>query len=970
MNEAVEKKAVPAVFDRAGLPDVLGERVRQYWRRWLEQQGGVYDAEALVLPEVLPQVWAFSDLIALYCTRSPGALGGLLDSGDLERAYATGEMLTRVQQAVATVDSELALGQALRRLRLREMVRIAWRDLSAQASLDETLRELSALADACVDGALSWLYAQACARDGVPRDVNGVAQSLVVLGMGKLGGGELNFSSDIDLIFAFEENGKTDGPRGLENQPFFVRLGQHLIKALDALTEEGFVFRVDMRLRPFGEAGPIASSFAAMEDYYQRHGRDWERYALIKARVIGGDQDAGARLLDSLRPFIYRRYLDYGAFAALREMKALINSETARKGLVHNIKLGSGGIREIEFIGQAFQLIRGGRDPQLQCRGIRQVIPRLVERNLLPDYVAEQLLAAYAFLRRAENHLQMWQDRQTHQLPSDEQGQLRLALSMGFDGWPAFELVLSGHMRHVREHFSQVFAAPQTEAVADSLEAALALLWAGKLEESAALATLTTAGYEAPQEAFKALELFRQSRLLHALGRTGRARLDQLMPLLIAAVGGHAPALETLKRVLALVVAVARRSVYLSLLVEYPLALSQVVRLCAASPWVAAQLARHPLLLDELLDPRSLYAPPDKPALAAALSRELERVDADDLEQIMDRLRVFKQAQVLRVAAADLMGAMPLMQVSDQLSWIAEAELQATTQVAWHDLCARYGRPQCLIDGQLFHPGFAIIGYGKLGGYELGYGSDLDLVFLHDSAGEAQHTDGPKALDNATFFARLGQRIVHMLTALTPAGLLYEVDTRLRPSGAAGMLVSSLKAFAHYQENDAWTWEHQALVRARAVAGSSQIAAAFTDIRAGVLERARDPQQVRDEVREMREKMWRELSSGTAERFDLKKDPGGIADIEFMVQYMVLAHAHAYPALGVYTDNIRILKALADSRLLSAADARLLSEAFRVFRDAVHALTLQALPGSVQSERFAEQRAQVRQLWQQLMQAP
>ncbi len=961
-----EKFDLQRWLEQSELPAVFWEEVRRYCSDLAANAGDLAVLGERGLPG-LPRVWAYSAFVARACVRTPALLQDLLSSGDLERPYGEGEMAVRVHDACRDSADQAALDSSLRRLRRREMVRIAWRDLDGRASLDETLAELSDLADACVDAALDWHYAQICARHGQPRSSRGEVQRLVVLGMGKLGGRELNFSSDIDLIFAFPEQGMSDGTKPLENQEFFVRLGQRLIQSLSGITAEGFVFRVDMRLRPFGDAGPLVMGFEAMEDYYLVHGRDWERYAMIKARVIAGDREAGATLLKDLRPFVYRRYLDYGAFAALREMKALINRETARRGRVGDIKLGAGGIREIEFIGQAFQLIRGGRDPQLQRRGIRRVIALLVERALLPAFAGEQLLAAYDFLRRTENRLQMWQDQQTHNLPTEASGRLRLAVSMGFEDWAGFEKVLSDHMRRVHEHFDRVFEAPQTGTQGARGQTDLAALWAGEVEAPHAEQILAGQGYEDAERALLELKTLHEGRVARSLGKAGRARLDQLMPLLIAAAGGSEHPTETLTRLLRLIEAIARRSVYLALLVEHPLALSQLINLCAASPWVASHLAHHPVVLDELLDPRNLYAPPDRQGLGEALARELERVDPDDLEQLMERLRMFKQAQVLRVAAADLMHVLPLMRVSDQLTWIAEAELQAIVEIAWRDMTRRYGRPQCRIDGEPYHPGFAIIGYGKLGGIELGYGSDLDIVFVHDSAGEAQYTEGEKSLDNATFFARLGQRIIHILGTFTPAGILYDVDTRLRPSGASGMLVSSLVAFERYQHEDAWTWEHQALVRARAVAGERRLGEAFAAIREHVLRERRDPVALRREVREMREKMWQELGNKEPGRFDLKKDPGGIADIEFMVQYKVLAHACDYPVLTAYTDNIRILESLAESRLLPSADVHVLQEAYRVYRDMIHALTLQERPNVVEEGEYAGYREEVRRLWRELM---
>lgn len=936
---------------------------RDFERRWgafaetLAERGETPPPE---LPDVLPDVWAVSEFVFETCRRDPQGLDTLLRSGRLARPATREELDAGVGAALAACADETSFMQTLRRVRRWELSRIAWRDLAGDAGVDEVLTELSWLAEVCVEQALRFAETQLEERHGTPRTADGRRMRLCVLGLGKLGGGELNFSSDVDLIFVYAAGGETDGPRPLDHQQYFIRLGQRLIKLLAELTSDGFVYRVDMRLRPFGDAGPLAMSFTAAEDYYQTHGREWERYALIKARAVAGDLEGGGQLIRALQPFVYRRYLDYGVFQALREMKELINQEAERKGRVNNVKLSPGGIREVEFIGQAFQLIRGGRDAGLRLRGIREVLCRLVERGLLPSWAEAQLQEAYAFLRRVENRLQMAADQQTHALPAEESGRLRLAWSMGYGDWESFRAALAGQMRRVHEHFEQIFAAPQAdEDERDGGERRFARLWArGTAEELAAM--LNELGYTQAEAAARQLIDLRDSAACRSLTETGRERLDRLMPLLVQAAAGQDRPDVVLERVLGVIQAIARRSVYLALLVESPMALSQLVKLCAASPWITRQLARLPLLLDELLDPRSLYTPPDRAGLSRELELALRDTAVDDLETLMDRLRHFKEAQVLKVAAADVMGALPLMRVSDQLTWIAEAILDRVLATARAQLVERHGEPR-LHDGRA--AGFGIVGYGKLGGIELGYGSDLDVVFLYESEQGAISTDGERPLDGAVFFARLAQRIVHMLTAYTAAGTLYEVDMRLRPSGASGLLVSSLRAFSAYQLEQAWTWEHQALVRARFIAGTREVAEAFESVRSQTLARIREPNELRREVREMRERMWRELGNAASQRFDLKKDPGGIADIEFLVQYYVLAHAHEHPELLRYTDNIRILEGLSAAGLIDAADADFLTDAFRTLRDRIHASTLQAEPALVDAGEYAALRAEVGRIW-------
>lgn len=952
----------------AALPESLQGELEQAWSEFLNHPESSDLGQRV---REATRVWAASPYVATTCRRAPGLLTGLLEAGDLDRSFADGEQYERLGRMLPDQVSESEIMSLLRQSRRKEMVRIAWRDLTGVADLQETLMDLTMLAQACVDHALHWCYRELCRRHGEPRDAQGNAQHMVVLGMGKLGGFELNYSSDIDLIFSFPGDGQTQGRRQLPNSQFFIRLGQRLIKVLNDITADGFVFRVDMRLRPFGDSGSLVSSFSALEDYYQTHGRDWERYAMIKARVVAGDFESGKSLLAILRPFVYRRYLDYGAFEALRHMKGLIDAETKRRNLENNVKLGAGGIREIEFIGQAFQLIRGGRDIELQERRIQVVLRLLGEKGLLPDYAVDKLLAAYEFLRRTENRLQMIDDQQTHNLPEKAVHRDRLAFAMGYPDWSSYKADLDAHRQRVHDLFHGISATPQFDGLMPAEEKAqgssLLKLWHGLLDEDRAIELLSQGGYRQPAKAYAAILTHHKGRMYHLKNAIGRERLDKLMPLLIAAVGQSQDPDNVLPRLLSLIEAIVQRSVYVALLAEHPMALSQLVKLSAASPWISDYLRRHPILLDELLDPRTLYAPADRDGLTRELQSELQYVEEDDLESLMDRLRHFKQAHVLRVAAVDVMDVLPLMHVSDQLTWIAEVILKAVVKVCWRIMITKYGRPCCVRDGEVAYPGFAVAAYGKLGGIELGYGSDLDLVFLHDSEGLKQITDGRKSIANSVFYARLGQRIIQFLTALTPAGELYEVDSRLRPSGASGFLVSSLQAFRDYQLNEAWTWEHQALVRARVVAGNEGFERRFAAIRKEVLCAPRDVDTLRREVREMRKRMWEALGSGSDTLFDLKKDPGGIADIEFMVQYGILAHAHDYPALVEYTDNIRLLEGLEQNGLMSVEDARSMRDIYRSFRDKVHALSLQGEPAVVSAATLVAERGRIKALWNDIM---
>ena len=929
----------------------------------------------------LARVTAASEFVIEQSIRDPLMLLSLVASGELDRAFAPGELCAQIAAAVSTAQSEDELGRALRRQRARHQVRIIWRDLTRQADLVQTCRDLSDMADATIDQAYQWLYSRHCEQFGTPTGRrSGEPQQMVILGMGKLGAVELNLSSDIDLIFAYPEGGETVGvKRSLDNQEFFIRLGQRLIKALDPMTVDGFVFRVDMRLRPYGSSGALVLSFNALEQYYQDQGRDWERYAMIKARVVAGDQVAGAQLLDMLRPFVYRRYLDFSAIEALRTMKQLIQQEVRRKGMADNIKLGSGGIREVEFIAQAFQLIHGGRDLSLQQRPLLKVLSTLEGQGYLPPAVVSELREGYEFLRYTEHAIQAIADRQTQMLPDSAQDQARIAFMLGFADWSAFHEQLMYWRGRVVWHFAQVIADPDEEEGSENevvVGGEWLPLWEEEQDEEAACRQLQEGGFVDAGKALKALAGLRGSPQLRAMQRLGRERLDAFIPRLLAQAVEHDNPDLVLERVLPLVEAVARRSAYLVLLTENPGALRRLLTLCAASPWIAEQITRFPLLLDELLNEGRLFKPPLAPELAAELRERLTRIPEDDLEQQMEALRHFKLAHRLRVAASEIAGSLPLMKVSDYLTWLAEAILEQVLALAWRQTVAKYGTP-LRTDGTLCDPGFIIVGYGKVGGIELGHGSDLDLVFIHDGDPQAE-TDGPKSIDGAQFFTRLGQRIIHLLTAQTNSGQLYEVDMRLRPSGASGLLVSSLGAFARYQENEAWTWEHQALVRARVLVGSQDVGQAFEKVRAQVLGKSRDLAKLQQEVSEMRAKMrdnlgTRSTAAGTAANafeatvpFDLKQDAGGIVDIEFMVQYAALAWSQSHPPLLRWTDNIRILEELEHEGLMPAEDASLLREAYKAYRSAAHRQALQKDAGVIAGDQFAEERRQVLRIWKEL----
>ncbi|WP_122668014.1 bifunctional [glutamate--ammonia ligase]-adenylyl-L-tyrosine phosphorylase/[glutamate--ammonia-ligase] adenylyltransferase [Pseudomonas viridiflava] len=981
--------SLPLLADFPAILLPLITRAQQTFRTALAD----LSADALTSFEAWPEsrrlafdrVCAASDFVTEQICRDPRMLLDMADSGELERSFSTGELRGQIADALSTATTDDELGRNLRRQRMRHQVRIIWRDLTRQADLIETCRDLSDMADACIDLACHWLHERLCQQFGTPTGRRtGLPQQMVILGMGKLGAVELNLSSDIDLIFGYPEGGETVGvKRPLDNQEFFIRLGQRLIKALDPVTVDGFVFRVDMRLRPYGSSGALVLSFNALEQYYQDQGRDWERYAMIKARVVGGDQKAGAELLEMLRPFVYRRYLDFSAIEALRTMKQLIQQEVKRKGMAENIKLGAGGIREVEFIAQAFQLIHGGRDLSLQQRPLFKVLKTLEGQGYLPGAVTEELREGYEFLRYTEHAIQAIADRQTQMLPDNEQDQARIALMMGFSGWASFHERLMYWRGRVSWHFRQVIADPDSDPDEEQEDDSEVIvggewlpLWEESQDEEAASRQLSQAGFVNAETAIKHLANLRSSPHLRSMQRLSRERLDAFIPRLLAQAVEHDKPDLVLERVLPLVEAVARRSAYLVLLTENPDALRRLLTLCAASPWIAEQIARFPLLLDELLNEGRLFNPPLAPELAAELRERLIRIPEDDLEQQMEALRHFKLAHSLRVAASEITGSLPLMKVSDYLTWLAEAILEQVLALAWRHSVARHGTPS-RPDGTLCDPGFVIVGYGKVGGIELGHGSDLDLVFIHDGDPQTE-TDGARPIDSAQFFTRLGQRIIHLLTTQTNSGQLYDVDMRLRPSGASGLLVSSLGAFARYQDKEAWTWEHQALVRARVLTGSPDVGREVEKVRADVLGRERDLDKLRAEVSEMRAKMRDNLGSRltaagrganafeSSMPFDLKQDAGGIVDIEFMVQYAALAWSREHPGLLQYTDNIRILEGLEEAGLLPDADASLLREAYKAYRSAAHRQALQKQAGVVSGDQFHCERREVMRIWAQM----
>jgi [glutamine synthetase] adenylyltransferase / [glutamine synthetase]-adenylyl-L-tyrosine phosphorylase len=947
------------------LPPQLQLVYQQAWADFIAQ---VPEQQLQTIPppvmDSIPKVWACSSFIAKTCILSPQLLFELLNNDYITKPYDGFSL-----ELSPSADEEQVM-QQLRLFRRREMIKIAWRDIAKWASLDESLRALSDLADVLIQSSLDYQMQKWQQSWGFPLSNQGLSQQLVVLGMGKLGGRELNFSSDIDLIFAYPEAGETQHPRrNRTNQEFFTKIGQQVIHLLNTITADGFVFRVDMRLRPFGDSGPLVMHFDAMEDYYQAHAREWERYAFIKARVVAGDKIQGQILLDRLKPFVYRRYLDYNSISEFRNMKEMIDKEAQRKGLEHNIKLGPGGIREVEFLCQLFQLMRGGRQPGLQLCNLLQTLNKLTEYGLIPAQQSQALAEAYSFLRLAENRLQAIHDQQTQNLPTDSLDQQRLAYAMGYEHYEQFLAVLKVQQQQVAQQFADVFT-PEVKELTTSNKN-WQNLWL-QLDEEQAINYLQTAGFANSQSMVKKLQEFAHSPILQKLSSRGRQRVDIILPLILEQLANLeyiSDAELILSRILEFLAAIAQRSVYLALLIERPIVLQHVIKLCANSQWIATQLTRYPLLLDELLDPRRLYDPLKPQQLSTALDETMAQLSVEDLEMQMDSLRQFKRAHVLHIAAAELTDNLTVEKASDYLGAVADTLVNKTLAVAWDFVSRKHGKPQFIPNQQStpIDAGFCIVGYGKAGGIELSYSSDLDIVFIHDSCDAQQITDGAKPIDNNVFFMRLAQRIIHILTTNTAAGSLYEVDARLRPGGNSGMMVSSFEAFEQYQRQQAWTWEHQALVRARAIAGHANVCARFEQVRREILSLHREPQQLRQDVHTMREKMRQNLDKSNAVWFDIKQGAGGVVDIEFIIQYEVLRWAVDFPDLLDTTGMLPMLKKLAQFAILSPEAVDDLSQAYRTYRATTHKLALQDKPIQVEQNQWLQLRQQVSHWYSQII---
>ncbi|SEK53186.1 glutamate-ammonia-ligase adenylyltransferase [Pseudoxanthomonas sp. GM95] len=858
-------------------------------------------AQALVAPEIeaqLSRLAQASDFAIDTLCRQPALLAHLLKDASGALPVPT----------LAAASPEQWPTQ-LRRHRTAESTRLIWRDVVEGADVDEILAGSTRLAETCLQLALAALEGEFIAKHGQVRDREGAVVRPVVFGLGKLGGGELNFSSDVDLVYAFAAQGESDGPRPLAAEEYFARLGQRLARLLDEVTGEGFSHRVDLRLRPYGNAGRVALSFAGMDRYFQTEGRDWERYAWLKARAVAGDIDAGEDWLQTLRPFVYRRYLDFTALDGLRAMKAMITAEVARRDMADDIKRGAGGIREIEFLAQALQLVHGGRDARLRQRGLRAALAALVDARLLSSSVADGLRGAYRFLRVLENRIQMLRDAQTHRVPDNAEDAARIAASLGYADVAALRAALQVQRAVVSAAFAPLMAAPEAAHDADERAPFQRLL----AHRDEAETTLRQAGFEDPAQSDTRLRDFLKAPGVAALSDVARTRLDRVLPAVLQAASQSDRPDAALQRSLALLQSILRRASYLALLDEAPRALARLVDVVARSAWLAERVAQYPLLLDELLDARAAGPMPGREDMLAACNAAL--LDPDP-ELALRRLNETRLAFGFRIALAALDVRQPPDASARQLAWLADAVCGVVLRMARSAVEAAHGQ---VAGGE-----FALIGYGSLGGEEMGFGSDLDLVFLYRAPADAV-SDGARALDAGRWYLRLAQKVVALLETMTGAGRLYAVDVRLRPDGAKGLLVTSLDSYADYQRHRAWTWEHQALVRARAVAGDGGLLDAFDQIRDQTLATPREQDKLREDVLHMRSRMRAELDRSSAERFDLKQGAGGLVDLEFLLQALVLQHAARVPALLDPENTRALLQAMADASLLPAdTDASLI----------------------------------------------
>lgn len=855
------------------------------------------------------------------------------------------------------------LADSLRLLRREVLLTLIARDATGLAQYEEVVKTMTDLAQLAVSQTVRIHALALSERFGIPTSESGVPQDFLVVGMGKLGGQELNVSSDIDLVFVYDEQGRCrptescpNPRRELSNAEFFERLSKKVIAALSDISGAGFVFRVDMRLRPNGDSGPIVISNDMLEEYLYVQGREWERFAWLKGRVVNEpvftDQQTFNQqvknLYDVVRPFVFRRYVDFNAISALSNLHKLIRSETQRreagKDLGIDVKLGRGGIREIEFITQTFQVIRAGREPQLRVRGTLEALMILEKMGVLKSEQAMRLKDAYIFLRNLEHAIQYVDDQQTHRLPSEVDAQNQIAALLGLKREEMINQLMLIR-EYVASVFNGIFQVEEKTAEDDDWPQGWAI---GFAQAHDALAErLSKMGYENATYCAERVLGLMGSKFLAVQTEAARARMAQLvkrvcqLSLQLAADDKSVASDVIFTRFIALLEVIAGRSTYVSLLVQYPQVCEKVAMVLKTSAWAADYLTAHPIVLDELLDERiselDNFSPVDWSGWQDDLWEKLREAEGDQETQ-MNLLRDAHHGAVFKLLMADLEGRFTVERLADQLSALADAVLEMVITLAWQTIASRH----CDV------PKFAVIAYGKLGGKELSYASDLDLIYLYDDPSQ-------EASKNYT---RLVRRMMSWLTVQTSSGILFDVDLRLRPNGENGLVVSSLEMFKRYQRNEdgtgAWPWEHQALTRARFCAGDREIGMAFEKEREAILRLPRDKEKVFKDVSDMRERML-EGHPNTSDLFDVKHDRGGMVDVEFAVQAMVLAYSHEHPELVNNFGNILLLEMAARAGLIPQDLAQKCVSIYRNYRFIQRKHRLEFGSGAVRVERAEQQ---------------
>ncbi len=923
----------------------ISVQTQERWHEFVTKQS--LSAKAIESHQLIQLLWEQSAYSERLCQKYPHWMNELVEIGSEPLERSTIDEI--VNQAVSGVNEEALLMQRLREVRHQLLLQLCWKDLVLQAEVFDILQDLSALADACVQVACDWMSNTLTEKYGVPRTEQNQQVNFIVIAMGKLGGDELNFSSDIDVMFCYSESGQTDGNRSITNQEFFTQFAQGVIRILSDVTEDGFVYRVDCRLRPFGESGPLVVNLNHVEDYLQTHGREWERYAFVKSRVIYGEARDKQQFDEIVTSFVYRKYIDFGVINTLREMKDLITQQMAKKGNLNNIKLGIGGIREIEFIMQFFQLVHGGQNPRLQSRRIIEVLHEVDATGYLRSQDVNELVLAYRFLRRVENRLQMFNDEQTHVIPENQKQLQVLSESMGFVDVYEFQQALKMHTSAVNKVFAQIHSDDQQENnYVDIWNKIL------QIDESDDVQSLDVPGYKEIIPVAEKIHALMKSSAYRNQDEEGRHRLHIFMPCFLRELNQvDSPALA-INRLTLLLQNILRRSAYLVLLYENQQVLKQLIAVTSSSPWIASHLTSYPLLLDELVVNSEDEYLLTLEEIKQQFANEILAYDQLDYDVILERVRLFKHARELRVACADVQDKIPVMKVSDQLSWTAEALV---------DGCVKY--LESSYDSSM-KDNLAVIAFGKLGGLELSYGSDLDLVYISQNEKQSNYTEQEKVPYVVKIY-KFAQRLTQILTLQTVSGRLYEVDTRLRPDGESGAIAPSFTFVEDYYKSRAWTWELQALVRARCVAGSTEVREQFAKMREHILCQSRDNKKLALEVAEMRAKMLKTKASKSSGVFHLKNDEGGITDIEFMVQYAVLAHAHEDNSLCVYSDNVRLLERLAGGGFISSSMATELSDIYCRFRNIMHRIALQDGKSEAEQTEYADERKTVRDCWNNIL---